>query len=51
MICVEHRHIPEGSQALRGYLEKQGYVLNNSLGDDYIFVRNKLQETPANDVL
>ncbi|KAK3880717.1 hypothetical protein Pcinc_014809 [Petrolisthes cinctipes] len=51
VICVEHRHIPEGSQALQNFLEEQGYILHASLGDDYIFVRSKLQESPANDVL
>lgn len=51
VLCIEHRHIPEGSEALRAYLEERGYALHTSVGDDYIFVRKDLEKIPQEDLL
>uniref|UniRef100_A0A0P4WF87 Methyltransferase FkbM domain-containing protein n=1 Tax=Scylla olivacea TaxID=85551 RepID=A0A0P4WF87_SCYOL len=46
VLCVEHRHVPEGSRALQTYLEAHDYQLHSTLGDDYIFVRRDLPNVP-----
>lgn len=47
VVCVEHRHVPEGGHALKVFLQERGYALHSSLGDDYIFVRKDMLERPS----
>ncbi|KAK8747571.1 hypothetical protein OTU49_016464 [Cherax quadricarinatus] len=51
VLCVEHRHVPEGSQALATFLQEKGYKLFSTLGDDFIFVKTSLLERPSEDLL
>lgn len=51
VVCVEHRHVPEGGQALKFFLQERGYALHSALGDDFIFVRKDLSERPREGLL
>jgi hypothetical protein len=58
IISVEHIHVPQGKQAVRTYMESQGYTMYKDIKlvraniglfvNDFIFVRNDLIPSKIN---